>query len=74
MSGRELEAIAIMNGTLFGLAAYLYTESVKRSRRAAEAPKFGMIGFNTGAVPTEVIAEAIWSGREGTQALRNTRI
>ncbi|MBW9065963.1 aldehyde dehydrogenase family protein [Rhizobium herbae] len=66
-----LEAVAIVNGTLFGLAAYLYTENVKRSCRAAEAPKFGTIGFNTGAISTEVApspAQAIWSGREGAQA------
>lgn len=43
-----------MSGTLFDFAAYLHTESVKRSCRAAEAPKFGVIGFNTGAISTEV--------------------
>ncbi|MFD2238009.1 NAD-dependent succinate-semialdehyde dehydrogenase [Aureimonas populi] len=51
---REEEAIAIANGTPFGLAAYFYTESLKRSWRVAEALEFGMVGLNTGAISTEV--------------------
>jgi len=72
VSVRGLEAIAIVSGTLFDLAAYLYTESVKRSCRAVEAPKFGMIGFNTGAISTEVapIAGIKQSGL-GAKALRH---
>jgi succinate-semialdehyde dehydrogenase/glutarate-semialdehyde dehydrogenase len=50
----EAEAIAIANGTPFGLAAYFYTESLKRSWRVAEALEFGMVGLNTGAISTEV--------------------
>lgn len=57
-----------MSGTLFDFAAYLYTESVKRSCRAAEAPKFGVIGFNTGAISTEVApspesSNLVWARR-----------
>ena len=39
----EEEAITIANGTPFGLAAYFYTESLKRSWRVAEALEFGMV-------------------------------
>ena len=50
----EDEAIAIANGTPFGLAAYFYTENLKRSWRVAEALEFGMVGLNTGLISTEV--------------------
>ena len=46
------EAIAIANGTPFGLAAYFYTESLRRAWRVGEALEFGMVGLNTGAIST----------------------
>lgn len=68
---REEEAIAIANATPFGLAAYFYTESLKRSWRVAEALEFGMIGLNTGAISTEVApfggVKQSGLGREGSQ-------
>ena len=68
----EEEAISIANGTPFGLAAYFYTESLKRSWRVAEALEFGMIGLNTGAISTEVApfggVKQSGLGREGAQA------
>jgi succinate-semialdehyde dehydrogenase/glutarate-semialdehyde dehydrogenase len=68
---REEEAIDIANGTPFGLAAYFYTESLKRSWRVAEALEFGMIGLNTGAISTEVApfggVKQSGLGREGSQ-------
>ncbi|WP_248447816.1 NAD-dependent succinate-semialdehyde dehydrogenase [Sinorhizobium meliloti] len=68
----EEEAIAIANGTPFGLAAYFYTESLKRSWRVGEALEFGMIGLNTGAISTEVApfggVKQSGLGREGAQA------
>jgi succinate-semialdehyde dehydrogenase / glutarate-semialdehyde dehydrogenase len=68
---REEEAIAIANGTPFGLAAYFYTESLKRSWRVAEALEFGMVGLNTGAISTEVApfggVKQSGLGREGSQ-------
>ncbi len=71
VSRREEEAIAIANGTPFGLAAYFYTESLKRSWRVAEALEFGMIGLNTGAISTEVApfggVKQSGLGREGAQ-------
>ncbi|WP_077967447.1 NAD-dependent succinate-semialdehyde dehydrogenase [Ensifer adhaerens] len=68
---REEEAIAIANGTPFGLAAYFFTESLKRSWRVGEALEFGMIGLNTGAISTEVApfggVKQSGLGREGAQ-------
>ena len=67
----EEEAIKIANGTPFGLAAYFYTDSLKRSWRVAEALEFGMVGLNTGSVSTEVApfggVKQSGVGREGAQ-------
>lgn len=67
----ENEAIAIANGTPFGLAAYFYTENLKRSWRVAEALEFGMVGLNTGLISTEVApfggVKQSGLGREGSQ-------
>jgi succinate-semialdehyde dehydrogenase / glutarate-semialdehyde dehydrogenase len=66
----EEEAISIANGTPFGLAAYFYTENLKRSWRVAEALEFGMVGLNTGMVSTEVApfggVKQSGLGREGS--------
>lgn len=66
----EEEAIAIANGTPFGLAAYFFTESLKRSWRVAEALEFGMVGLNTGLISTEVApfggVKQSGLGREGS--------
>ena len=68
----EEEAIAIANGTPFGLSAYFFTENLKRSWRVAEALEFGMIGLNTGLISTEVApfggVKQSGLGREGSQA------
>lgn len=67
----EDEAIVIANGTPFGLAAYFYTESLKRAWRVGEALEFGMVGLNTGAISTEVApfggVKQSGLGREGSQ-------
>ena len=67
----EAEAIEIANGTPFGLAAYFYTDNLKRSWRVAEALEFGMIGLNTGLISTEVApfggVKQSGLGREGSQ-------
>jgi succinate-semialdehyde dehydrogenase/glutarate-semialdehyde dehydrogenase len=67
----EAEAIAIANGTPYGLAAYFYTESLRRSWRVAEALEFGMVGLNTGAISMEVApfggVKQSGLGREGGQ-------
>ncbi|TPM07414.1 MULTISPECIES: NAD-dependent succinate-semialdehyde dehydrogenase [unclassified Mesorhizobium] len=67
----EEEAIAIANGTPFGLAAYFYTDNLNRSWRVAEALEFGMVGLNTGMISTEVApfggVKQSGVGREGSQ-------
>jgi succinate-semialdehyde dehydrogenase/glutarate-semialdehyde dehydrogenase len=44
------EAIALANDTPHGLAAYFYTEGVRRAWRVAERIEAGMVGLNTGSV------------------------
>jgi succinate-semialdehyde dehydrogenase/glutarate-semialdehyde dehydrogenase len=67
----EEEALAIANGTPFGLAAYFYTQDLKRSWRVAEALEAGMVGLNTGAISMEVApfggVKQSGLGREGSQ-------
>ncbi|MEZ5884130.1 MAG: NAD-dependent succinate-semialdehyde dehydrogenase [Paracoccaceae bacterium] len=67
----EAEALAIANGTPFGLAAYFYTTDMARAFRFGEALEFGLVGLNTGLVSH---AEAPFGGvkssglgREGAQ-------
>jgi succinate-semialdehyde dehydrogenase / glutarate-semialdehyde dehydrogenase len=68
----EEEALTIANGTPYGLAAYFYTESLKRAWRVGEALEFGMVGLNTGAISTEVApfggVKQSGLGREGARA------
>jgi succinate-semialdehyde dehydrogenase/glutarate-semialdehyde dehydrogenase len=67
----EDEALAIANGTPFGLAAYFYTRDMARAFRFGEALEVGLVGLNTGVVSH---AEAPFGGvkssglgREGAQ-------
>ena len=67
----EAEALAIANGTPFGLAAYFYTRDMARAFRFGEALEAGLVGLNTGLVSH---AEAPFGGvktsglgREGAQ-------
>ena len=46
----EEEAIQKANDTPFGLAAYFYSENVRRCQRVSEALEAGMIGINTGLI------------------------
>lgn len=46
----EEEGIAAANDTEFGLAAYVYTKSLDRALRAAEAIQAGMVGVNRGVI------------------------
>lgn len=67
----EEEAIAMANDTEFGLAAYFYTENVRRTWRVAEALEYGMVGHNTGQISNEVApfggVKQSGLGREGSQ-------
>ena len=68
----EDEAISVANGTPFGLAAYFYTENIRRAWRVGEALEFGMVGLNTGMVSTTVSpfggVKSSGLGREGARA------
>lgn len=44
----EEEAIQLANDTPYGLAAYFYSENIRRCHRVSEALEAGMIGINTG--------------------------
>ncbi|WP_068274942.1 NAD-dependent succinate-semialdehyde dehydrogenase [Aldersonia kunmingensis] len=65
----EEEAIAIANDTEFGLVAYLYTESLDRALRVAEALETGMVGVNRGVISDAAApfggVKASGFGREG---------
>ncbi|RWA20541.1 succinate-semialdehyde dehdyrogenase [Mycolicibacterium brumae DSM 44177] len=65
----EEEAIAAANDTEYGLAAYVYTQSLDRALRVADALEAGMVGVNRGvisdaAAPFGGIKESGF-GREG---------
>ncbi|MHA7662083.1 NAD-dependent succinate-semialdehyde dehydrogenase [Mycolicibacterium sp. HS_4_1] len=46
----EEEAIAAANDTEYGLAAYIYTQSLDRALRVSEALESGMVGVNRGVI------------------------
>jgi succinate-semialdehyde dehydrogenase / glutarate-semialdehyde dehydrogenase len=46
----EEQGIAAANDTEYGLAAYIYTQSLDRALRAAEAIEAGMVGVNRGVI------------------------
>jgi succinate-semialdehyde dehydrogenase / glutarate-semialdehyde dehydrogenase len=46
----EEEGIAAANDTEYGLAAYVYTQSLDRALRVAEAIEAGMVGVNRGVI------------------------
>ena len=68
----EEEAIALANDTPFGLAAYFYTDNLRRAWRVGEALEFGMVGLNTGAISITVApfggVKQSGLGREGARA------
>ena len=65
----EEEGIAAANDTEYGLASYIYTQSLDRALRVAESVEAGMVGVNRGvisdaAAPFGGIKESGF-GREG---------
>ncbi|MGV1013950.1 MAG: NAD-dependent succinate-semialdehyde dehydrogenase, partial [Methyloceanibacter sp.] len=66
----EKEAIAIANGTPFGLAAYFYTRDLARAWRVAEALEYGIVGVNEGLISSELApfggVKESGLGREGS--------
>jgi len=49
----EAEVVAQANATPFGLAAYFYTQDVRRIWRVADALEVGIVGVNEGALAAE---------------------
>lgn len=49
----EAEVIAAANDTPFGLAAYFYSQNVRRIWRVADALESGIVGINEGALASE---------------------
>ena len=50
----EDEVLAQANNTIFGLAAYFFSQDIRRVYRVAEKLESGMIGINTGMISNEV--------------------
>lgn len=67
----EAQAVEMANDTQFGLAAYIYTESMRRTWRVSEALEYGMVGVNETAISSEVIpfggVKESGQGREGSK-------
>ena len=67
----EDELIAQANDTRYGLAAYLFTESISRVSRVSEALEYGMVGVNTGLLSSELVpfggVKESGIGREGSK-------
>lgn len=65
------EAIQMANDTEFGLASYIYTESLSRAWKVSEALEYGMVGINEGLISTEVApfggVKESGTGREGSK-------
>jgi succinate-semialdehyde dehydrogenase/glutarate-semialdehyde dehydrogenase len=66
----EAEVIAAANDTPFGLAAYFYSQNVRRIWRVADALETGIVGINEGALAAEAapfggVKESGY-GREGS--------
>lgn len=64
------EVIALANNTVFGLAAYCYTNNGRRIKRMGDELAVGMLGINTGLISNEMapfggIKQSGW-GREGS--------
>ncbi|EPJ43425.1 MAG: succinate-semialdehyde dehydrogenase [Osedax symbiont Rs1] len=67
----EQQALDMANDTVFGLAAYVYTENMRRSWKFAEALEYGMVGINETAISAEIVpfggVKESGQGREGSK-------
>jgi succinate-semialdehyde dehydrogenase/glutarate-semialdehyde dehydrogenase len=67
----EAQALDIANNTPFGLAAYYFTQDMRRAWRVGERLEFGMVGLNTGVISMEVAPfggmKQSGTGREGSK-------
>jgi succinate-semialdehyde dehydrogenase/glutarate-semialdehyde dehydrogenase len=67
----EAEAIRAANDTPFGLAAYFYSQNLKRIDRVSRLLESGLVGINEGAIASEAapfggVKESGY-GREGSK-------
>jgi len=70
----EEDGIAAANDTEYGLAAYIYTQSLDRALRVAEAIESGMVGVNRGvisdpAAPFGGVKESGFGREGGTEGI-----
>ncbi|WP_315077770.1 NAD-dependent succinate-semialdehyde dehydrogenase [Acinetobacter guillouiae] len=67
----EVDVVAQANDTIFGLAAYVYSESISRIWRVAEQLEYGMVGMNSTTISNEVVpfggVKQSGVGREGSK-------
>lgn len=67
----EEQALVLANATPYGLAAYFFTQDLRRSWRFGEALEFGMVGLNTGLISMDVAPfggiKQSGLGREGSK-------
>lgn len=65
------ELIEMANDTIYGLAAYFYSDNIRRIWKAAEALEYGMVGINDGIISSEVApfggVKQSGIGREGAK-------
>lgn len=65
------EAIHMANDTIYGLAAYLYTDDINTAIHASEQLQYGMIGVNEGLISSETVPfggiKESGYGREGSK-------
>lgn len=67
----EDDVVKLANNTIYGLAAYFYSEDPQRIWRVSENLEYGMVGINTGAISNEVAPfggiKQSGLGREGSE-------
>ncbi|MUS42200.1 succinate-semialdehyde dehydrogenase (NADP(+)) [Acinetobacter baumannii] len=67
----EADVVAQANDTIFGLAAYVYSENISRLWRVSEQLEYGMAGMNATAISNEVVpfggVKQSGVGREGSK-------
>jgi len=67
----EEEVLARANASEMGLAAYVYTDSLRRALRLSESIEYGMVGVNTASFTGPPIPFGGWKqsglGREGSR-------
>ncbi|MDF7422724.1 NAD-dependent succinate-semialdehyde dehydrogenase [Proteus mirabilis] len=67
----EEEVVHLANNTIYGLAAYFYSEDPQRIWHVAENLEYGMVGINTGLISNEVAPfggiKQSGLGREGSE-------